>query len=301
MRCIAPVGERASNALKGKRVVVTRAAEQSEQLVKELKERGAVPVLLPMVAFASPDDSAPLDEAIRELSTYDWVFVTSQNAFRALRERCGLLKVNLLETFSGVKIAAVGPATAEAVENTGLRVSYVASKHQGVALAAELATEVRGKRVLLLRSDRASPELVEELKRLGTDVTEVCAYKTIRPEKSDLDAAARTVEEADAVLFFSPSAVHHLQELVGNEKFLKVSRRSVFAAIGPVTEEALRRADVERVLVARDTSVTAVVEALEDYFAREGAGGGRNAQPRREARSGQAGMAVPRSAEVKPR
>jgi len=280
MRCIAPVGEQASNALKGKRVVVTRAAEQSEQLVKELKDRGAVPVLLPMVAFAPPDDSAPLDQAIRQLSAYDWVFVTSQNALRALRERCGLLKFNLPETFSGVKIAAVGPATSEAVENAGLRVAYVASKHTGVALAGELANEVRGKRVLLPRSDRANPELVEELKRLGADVTEVCAYKTIPPEKSDMHAAAKTAEGADAVLFFSPSAVHHLQELLGNEKFLKLSRRSVFAAIGPVTEEALRRASVERVLVARDTSVTAVVEALGDYFVQEGAGLSAGVKPR---------------------
>jgi len=274
------VGEQASNALKGKRVVVTRAAEQSEQLVKELKDRGAVPVLLPMVAFAPPDDSAPLDQAIRQLSAYDWVFVTSQNALRALRERCGLLKFNLPETFSGVKIAAVGPATSEAVENAGLRVAYVASKHTGVALAGELANEVRGKRVLLPRSDRANPELVEELKRLGADVTEVCAYKTIPPEKRDMDAAAKTAEGADAVLFFSPSAVHHLQELLGNEKFLKLSRRSVFAAIGPVTEEALRRASVERVLVARDTSVTAVVEALGDYFVQEGAGLSAGVKPR---------------------
>lgn len=260
--------ENLGKSLKGKRVAVTRAVEQSAELVKALRERGAVPVVLPMVAFGPPDDVSLLDEAIRQLRNYDWVFLTSQNALRALQERCGLLGVNLAEAVAGVSIAAVGPATAEAAEKAGLRVSYVASKHQGVGLAEELAERVRGKRVLLPRSDRANPELVEELKRLGARVTEVCAYKTIRPEKADSNTAAAIVQERmDAVLFFSPSAAHHLRELLGPERFLELSTTSVFAAIGPVTEDALRKVNVERVVLARDTSVSAVLEALDEYFA----------------------------------
>lgn len=262
------MGESSANALKGKRVVVTRALEQSEHLVQALREKGAVPVVLPMVAFGAPADTTLLDEAIRDFRNYDWVFLTSQNALRALQERCQLLKVNLTAELSAAKIAAVGPATAEAVENAGLQVSYVASKHQGISLAEELAAEVRGKHVLLPRSDRANPELVESLKRLGAKVMEVCAYRTIRPEKTDLEAVARLVEQGvDAVLFFSPSAVHHLQELLGNERFLGLSRQSVFAAMGPVTEDALREANVERVVLARDTSVSAILDALANYFA----------------------------------
>lgn len=262
------MGESSANALKGKRVVVTRALEQSEHLVQALWEKGAVPVVLPMVAFGAPADTTLLDEAIRGFRNYDWVFLTSQNALGALQERCQLLKVNLTAELSAAKIAAVGPATAEAVENAGLHVSYVASKRQGISLAEELAAEVRGKRVLLPRSDRANPELFESLKRLGAKVMEVCAYRTIRPEKTDLEAVARLVEQGvDAVLFFSPSAVHHLQELLGNERFLGLSRQSVFAAIGPVTEDALREANVERVVLARDTSVSAILDALANYFA----------------------------------
>lgn len=283
------MGEASSNALKGKRVVVTRAAEQSEALVRELRERGAVPVVLPMVAFGPPEKPELLDEALRQMREFDWVFFTSQNAVRAVRERGEILKVHLGTVFSGVKIAAVGPATAEAVERAGLHVAYVAAKHQGTALAQELHGQVRGKLVLLPRSDRANPELVENLKLLGAEVVEVCAYKTIRPEKSDLEAGAAMVEgQTDAVLFFSSSAVHHLQDLLGHERFLGLSRRSVFAAIGPVTHEALQKAGVDRALLAQDTSVSAVVEALSDYFAL-------GAQP---------GVPVPRgapgSAEAKP-
>jgi uroporphyrinogen-III synthase len=267
------VGERLGQALEGKRVVVTRAAEQCKSLVEGLRERGAESVVLPMVAFGLPDDVSLLDQAIRELRSYDWVFLTSQNSIRALRERCDLLRMNLREAFDNVRVAAVGPATAEAAENEGLRVSYVAAKHQGAALADELAEQVRGKRVLLPRSDRANPELVEKLKQTGAEVFEVCAYKTLRPERDDAEAAATIVKgRMDAVLFFSSSAVHHLQELLGHQEFVALSRRSIFAAIGPVTEDALHNAKVERVLLAGDTSASAIIEVLTDYFAHAGAG-----------------------------
>jgi uroporphyrinogen-III synthase len=247
--------------------------EQSEQLVEALREQGAVPILLPMVAFGPPEDPSLLDEAIRQLRSYDWIFLTSQNALRALEERCQFLNMKLADALQGVSLAAVGPATAEAVENVGLRVSYVATKHQGVALAEELAEQVRGKRVLLPRSDRANPELVESLRRSGAHVVEVCAYRTIRSDKTDPAAARDLAQEGtDAVLFFSPSAVHHLQEVLGSEKFLGWSRRSVFAAIGPVTESALRKIHVERVVLARDTTVPAVLQALSDYFAHASSG-----------------------------
>ena len=267
------MGEDSANSLKGKRVVVTRAAEQSEQLVQALRERGAVPVLAPMVAFGPPDDASLLDEAIREIRRYDWILLTSQNALRALQERCHLLKLSLAQITVGVRVAAVGPATAEAAENAGLKVAHVATKHQGVSLAEELSKELKGKRVLLPRSDRANPELVKKLKEMGAQVKEIVAYKTIRPDNKDLARAeAMTREGADAVLFFSPSAVHHLQDLLGNEKFLEFSRRSVFAAIGPVTEEALRKAKVDRVVLAQDTTVAAVLAALTDFFSQPGPG-----------------------------
>jgi len=265
------VGEDAATCLKGKRVVVTRAAEQSEHLVAALREKGVVPVLVPMVAFGLPDDPSLIDEAIRELQSYDWIFLTSQNAVRALLERCQVLKVSFAQAVAGVRVAAVGQATAEAAENAGLKVAYVATKHQGVSLAEELAEKIRGRRVLLPRSDRANPELVEKLGRLGAQVKEIVAYKTIRPEHQDVSRAEEMVREgADAVLFFSPSAVHHLQELLGNEKFQEFSRRSVFTAIGPVTEETLRKAKVERVVLAKDTTVAGVVAALTDFFSQPG-------------------------------
>lgn len=270
-----------TNALKGKRVVVTRAEEQSQELVKELREEGAVPVVMPMVAFGPPERPELLDVAIRKASEFDWVFFTSQNAVRAVRERCEVMgmewggkSAGLAEgargALQGIKIAAVGPATAEAIEATGLHVDYVASKHQGTALAEELGERVHGKLVLLPRSDRANPDLAESLKRVGAEVVEVCAYRTVRPEESGAGSVDRLSKEAsDAVLFFSPSAVRHMQELLGRERFAELAGRSVFVAIGPVTERALRKAGVERVLLAEDTTGRAAIKTLAEHFARE--------------------------------
>jgi uroporphyrinogen-III synthase len=266
------VGEDAANVLKGKRVVVTRALEQSESLVKGLRDAGAVPVVVPMVTFGAPDDVTAVDAAIREAGDFDWMLLTSQNALRALQERVEDLGSRLADAFRGVHIAAVGPATADVARNAGLSVEYVAVKHRGVELAEELGERIRGKRVFLPRSDRGNPELVKKLEELGARVKDVVAYKTVLPGEQDLKRVDEVIRDgADAVLFFSPSAVHHLRDVVGDEQFQGLSRRAVFAAIGPITEEALRKARVERVVMAEDTTVSAVIAALREYFRESGA------------------------------
>jgi uroporphyrinogen-III synthase len=261
------VAEDSGNPLQGKRVVVTRAAAQSRSLVQALQAKGAIAVLLPMVAFGPPDNPSAVDEAIRGIAQYDWLFLTSQNASRALQERSEALGISLANALRHTRIAAVGPVTAEAAERAGLKIAYVAEKHQGTAMAEELAAKVKGKRVLLPRSDRSNPELARRLESLGSKVHEVVAYKTVRPDEQDLKAAKQIAKDsADAILFFSPSAVHHLQEVLGTANFSELSRRAVFVAIGPVTAEALREHRVERVLMARDTAVDAVLQVLVDYF-----------------------------------
>ena len=265
------MAEARTPALEGKRIIVTRAKRQSEPLMERLREKGALPVFAPMVEFAAPDNLAVVDEAIQRMHDYDWVFLTSQNAVRVLEERAEVLRVSLPRAAAKSKIAAVGPATAEAIRNAGLRVDYIAERHQGVALAEELREDIRGKVVLLPRGDRGNPELVRMLEESGARVTEVLAYKTVRPDERTLDLARGSLaERADAVLFFSPSAVEHLRETLGNERFLELSRLALFVAVGPVTEQALRNASVARVRISDDTTVGAVLQVLTNYFSASG-------------------------------
>jgi uroporphyrinogen-III synthase len=265
------VGEDSSKPLQGKRVVVTRALAQSGALVKALREQGATPVVLPMVAFGPPDDPAALDEVLRGSMHFDWLLLTSQNALRALQERCEKLGIDLAHRMRGVCVGVVGPATAEAARSARLSVEHEAASRYGTALAEELTEKISGKQILLPRSDKANPELVAKLEALGAQVKEIVAYKTVRPEGEGLAEAEQVVREGvDAVLFFSPSAVGHFQDILGEERFRALSRQALFTAIGPVTEKALHAANIERVVMAKDVTVDAVIAALTEHFSAKG-------------------------------
>jgi len=254
--------------LAGKRIIITRSAAQSEALARELSACGAIPVVLPLVSFAHPEDFAPLDAAIAEIERFDWMILTSAQAVRAVVMRSEELKRSLIRSESKLRIASVGPVTAEAARKAGLLVEHVAETHSGAALAEELGNRLQGGKVFLPRSDRGNPDLPRALKRHGAKVTEVIAYRTLRPSAVDERNFGQIAEgAADAVLFFSPSAVQHFAELFGGEQLPALQDKLAIAAVGPVTANALRDAGVRRMVLAGDTTAAAVVEALEEHFA----------------------------------
>jgi uroporphyrinogen-III synthase len=261
------VAEIPASVLRGKRIVITRAVAQSETLAKQFSALGAIPVILPLVAFAEPEDFAPLDEAIAQVERFDWVIFTSGQAVRAVVARSKRVDAPLVRPGSKLRIATVGPVSAEAVGQAGLPVEYVANTHNGVALAGELGERIRGRSVLLPRSDRANPDLPAALKAHGAHVTEVVAYRTLQPNDLDSRNLGRiSAGEADAILFFSPSAVQHFVELAGLEYVRNIQDRLAITAVGPVTASALREAGVERLVVAADTTYVAVIQALEQHY-----------------------------------
>ena len=262
------MAEAVSNSLAGKRIVITRSAAQSEAIARELLVRGAIPVVLPLVSFAEPEDFAPLDAALAQIGQFDWIIFTSAQAVRAVVKRCIELKNSLIRTGSHLRAACVGPVSAEAAREAGFSVEYVAETHTGTALAEELGARLRGAKVFLPRSDCANPDLPPALKRHGAQVTEVIAYRTLRPTEIDQRNLRQVADgEADAILFFSPSAVQHFAELFGGEQVRALQDKLAIAAVGPVTANALHGAGVTRMVVAGDTTATAVVEALELHFA----------------------------------
>jgi len=262
------VAEATAKSLAGKRIVITRSAAQSEAIARELTVRGAIPVMLPLVAFAEPEDFGPLDKALDQINHFDWMILTSAQAVRAITKRAFEVQGILVRTGSGLRVACVGPVTAEAARNANLPLEYVAATHSGVALANELGSRLQGTKVLLPRSDRANPDLPVALKRHGAQVTEVIAYRTLRPTEVD-EKNLRQIADgcADAVLFFSPSAVHHFAEMIGGEQLRGLQDELAITAVGPVTEKALRGAGFQRILLAEDTTCAAVIETLETHFA----------------------------------
>ena len=262
------MSEQLPSSLAGKRIVITRAAAQCEALAQEFMARGASPIVLPLVAFADPEDFAPLDAAIAGIAQFDWMILTSAQAVRALVKRSEALKHPLTPTGSMLRIACVGPVTAEAARRAGLPVDHIAGTHSGVALAEELGSRLQGRTVILPRSDRANPDLPAALKRHGASVTEVIAYRTLRPTEVERQSLRKIAEgEADTILFFSPSAVQHFVELFGSEQSRELQDKLAITAVGPVTANALREAGVLRTVMAADTTASAVIEALEKHFA----------------------------------
>lgn len=261
------MSEAPASPLTGKRIVITRAAEQSDSLLKALTAQGAVPLLFPLLEFAPPEDAYPLNNAIANFAQFDWIIFTSQNGVRAVLERAIALDAAVAPESGKARIAAVGPATGDAIRHLGFTVDHVAATHHGLALAGELRGQLQNARVLLPRGDKATHDLPAALREAGALVTEVIAYRTILPEH--LNEGVRWAIEkgtVHAILLFSPSAVRHFKDLVGSSRFLSLADSVLLAAIGPITAAALRDAGVARFITAADTTVDAVLETLLHFF-----------------------------------
>src|SRR5262249_1952389 len=149
-------------------------------------------LLLPTVEFAPPEDTSALDSGIAQISSFDWILFTSQNAVRFFANRFAQLPAHgPAPAPSHFQAAAVGPATAEAAQQEGFCVQYLAKNHTGESPAQELAEKLRGKRVLLPRSDRADDRLPAALRASGASVTEVVAYRTAAPQSLDPEKLQR--------------------------------------------------------------------------------------------------------------
>jgi uroporphyrinogen-III synthase len=262
--------DRDSKSLAGKRILVTRAPEQAQELIAALEELGASVSLLPMIAFAPPESWQKLDKQLGRLDLFDAIVFLSKNAVRYIFDRCAQLGIKC-EMLAGSNrfIAAVGPATARALGEKGIRVNYVAQKGTAEALVQELGTSLAGRRVLLPRSDRGDERAPRALREAGADVTEVIAYRTIESGKPDPEVIAGIDRnEFDAIIFASPSAFQNFRSAVGATEIERLSPRIDFVAIGPTTARAIRDAGVRVAVQAEDASATGLARAIVDHYQR---------------------------------
>jgi uroporphyrinogen-III synthase len=256
----------APGPLQGKRIVVTRAIEQSRELVTRLENMRATVLLFPAVSFSEPSDTAELDRAIHSLGKFDWILFTSANAARFFSQRCRKLGV-VPGQGGNYRCAAVGSATASAVASEGFPVDHVAQEFNGLALARELSTYIYGKKIVLPRSERARSDLPDALKTAGAEVTEVVAYHTgglgvIEPE------VMRAIQGAqvDVVSFFSPSAIENMRAELGEEVLSRLGAKAAMAAVGPVTAAALRDAGLRVAIEAPLATAESMAAAIANYF-----------------------------------
>lgn len=225
--------------LDGRRVVVTRAKGADDALPARLQELGAEVLHFPAITIGPPADTADVDRALRDLRPWAWVVFASANAVEwtlAHMARLGIPAAAL----AAPRLAAVGPATAEALRRAVRKPDLVPADARGEALAAALAPEVKGLRVLVPRAEEGRPELTEGLLDAGAEVLAPVAYRTLPAVPSALAPLGDLLEkgQVDAVVFASPSAVRSVAEALGARAHLVT--RSAVAVIGPTTAEAAR-------------------------------------------------------------
>ncbi|ABU58119.1 uroporphyrinogen-III synthase [Roseiflexus castenholzii] len=246
--------------LQGKRIAVTRAAERAEGLAAALSSEGAEVLVCPTIAYAPPDDPDRLEAALERLDQYDWIIFTSVAAVDTLA------RYQALPPPLHVRVAAVGKATAAAIESRGGRVDLLPAQQNAEGLLAELRN-VAGQRFLLPVSDIARDTLAVGLREREALVDVVTAYRTVPgPGVRDLiDPLCRRA--IDAVVFSSPSTLRYLID--GMEQFgiARSVARALFdgvalIAIGPTTAQALRDEGLSVAAQAPNPAVEGVAEAV---------------------------------------
>ncbi len=251
--------------MEGRRVVVTRSYDQAESLTRGLEILGAIPVLLPTIRVEPLKRAPGLDEALNELAEFDWVVFTSANGVRFFCERLEAAGLNA-DDLANCSIAAIGPATAGALQARAIAVDFVAEEHVGERLAEDLP-DVAGRRVFLPRAAGARPQLPEMLRGRGATVDEFATYRAVeaRPDDGALTELAAGV---DAITFTSPSTVEYFMTIVDSAGFnpFDADPPPIVACIGPITADAAAQSGLRPAVVAQDYTVPGLLEALTTFF-----------------------------------
>ncbi len=203
--------------LAGVRVLVGRARHQASALSAGLKKLGAEIIEIPFIEIREPRSYKPLDAALKSISDYDWLVLTSVNGVEALASRMKHLRVSPKQ-FKHLKIAAIGPATREEIENLGLKVDVVPRRYIAESVVESLRGKLEGRRVLLARAKIARDVIPRELRKMGAHVDVVEAYETVVPASSRRRLCAlmnSPKRRPHVVTFTSSSTVRNFVALLG--------------------------------------------------------------------------------------
>lgn len=258
--------------LAGCRVLVGRARHQASALSVELKKLGAEVLAIPFIEIRKPRSFRPLDSALRNLESYDWLILTSVNGVEAMWERLKQLKIKK-SAFDHLCLAAIGPATKKAIEKQGLSVDVVPEEYVAESVVASLRNEVPGKKVLLVRAKVARDVIPTELRKAGADVDVIEAYETVVPTSSRTRLAAALKnprQRPDVITFTSSSTVRNFVMLLestrrgdkGHLRHTGLLDGIKLASIGPVTSGTLRELDLPVDIEAKEYTIPGLVEAI---------------------------------------
>ncbi|MBI5095480.1 MAG: uroporphyrinogen-III C-methyltransferase [Candidatus Hydrogenedentes bacterium] len=246
--------------LYGKRIAVTRARGQASELVIALRELGADVFEFPTIEIErveAPPDFGPI-------GAYHWVILTSVNGVDMLFERLETLGLDA-RGLAGVKLCVIGSATREAVQKRFLRCDLMPDKYVAESLLEALVERegaLEGKRFLLPRADIARSFLPKELRARGAEVTELIAYRTVKPQSSEQLADALVAYAPDFVTFTSSSTARNFCEILGPARLAALQPKAAFASIGPITTQTAQDLGLAVRAEAQEHDIPGLVQAI---------------------------------------
>lgn len=256
-----------AHPLAGRRVVVTRAAGQAAAFSRLLRVAGAEVIEAPAIAIDPPESWQPLDDALARLREFRWIVFTSANGVAMADRRLAHHGIPWAAV-AGARVAAIGPATAAALEAHGVRPEVVPDEYRAEGLVARLGPLVgAGDRVLLPRAAQTRDLLVTELARLGAVVVEVPAYRT-RPAAEAAAGLRAALErgEVDVVTFTSSSTVRSFAALFAEGERRRLLAGVAIASIGPVTAGTATSLGLVTRIMPEEYTIPALAGAIAAYF-----------------------------------
>ncbi len=248
----------------GKKILITRTQEQAGEMAIKLEELGAKCHIFSAIEVISPLDWAPLDNAIFNLSNYDWLIFTSVNGVYFFRKRLEKLGKDA-RALGSIKIAVIGEKTSSALKDWGIKADLMPSEFRAEALVEALArSDIKDKKILLARAEKAREILPKALEKMGAQIDVVPSYKTVLPQKNKEIFKNIFREGIDVITFTSSSTVVHLAELLGGDTGLL--KDVAIACIGPITKNTAEGLGLKVDIMSNTYTIDALIKAIVDYF-----------------------------------
>ncbi len=236
----------AKQPLKGKTVIVTRAIEQQGKAKEMLESLGATVMSLPVLIIEPPSDWRPLDNALRELESFDWIIFSSANGVQAVEERLNKIEKCLSQLPKQLNIAAMGIRTAELIKKIGAQINFIPPNFVADSLIKHFPVSCKGLKILLPRVQSGGRTiLAEAFETDGAHVIEVAAYESSCPKtipEDTLNAIKR--KKVDAIAFTSGKSAMHTAELLKQSlggDWAKELEKVKLISIGPQTTLSIQK------------------------------------------------------------
>ena len=258
-----------SDVLRGKRILVTRARSQASSLVQRIESLGGEVVEFPTIEIRPPESYGPLDQAINQIESYDWLIFTSVNGVEQFLNRFEKLGKNIAD-LAGIEVGAIGPETAKRLTAAQIQPSLVPKQYQAEGILEALIPEtVLGKRILIPRAAKARDILPKTLRQWGARVDVVEAYQTVLPQV-EVSALCRLLREGtiDMITFTSSSTATNFAAMLRDQDLPRLLSRTVIACIGPITRKTVEDLGMRPEIVSEEFTIPGLVSAMVDYFDR---------------------------------